>query len=394
MAEITTKEDELVMKLLHYFITEENYTPIVLHGANNEIWLENFDNDYTIVRIVSNYIHNNEQFELDMYKTRQIMKSISKKTISPTINTLSLFINLGDNVNYHDLELDNNILCADIKELKDLKKFDFITEQFPDIISKTKFKEEGLDLFAKITGDITIKTEKKAKEAEDIFKPKKPYITYTLIIINVIMYLIGVAINLKYGLSIYDAIFETTEGVLNLLGGLENSLVKGGQYFRILTAAFNHIGLMHLVFNIYALYIVGSQLESFLGKTKYALVYLFSAITGNLLSIAFYNGWSAGASGAIMGLLGALVYFGYHYRVFLGQVVRSQIMPLILINLLIGFISSRINNAAHIGGLIGGFFILMALGVKSKSTKSDKINGIVLATIFLIFLIYISFFRA
>ena len=52
--EITSREDELVMKLLHYFITEANYTPIVLHGANNEIWLENFDNDYKIVRIVSN----------------------------------------------------------------------------------------------------------------------------------------------------------------------------------------------------------------------------------------------------------------------------------------------------------------------------------------------------
>ena len=54
------KNDEIVMKLLHYFITEENYTPIVLHGSNNEIWLENFDNDYKIVRIVSNYIHNEE----------------------------------------------------------------------------------------------------------------------------------------------------------------------------------------------------------------------------------------------------------------------------------------------------------------------------------------------
>ena len=80
--EITSREDELVMKLLHYFITEANYTPIVLHGANNEIWLENFDNDYKIVRIVSNYIHNNDQFENDLYKTKQIMKSIGKKTLS------------------------------------------------------------------------------------------------------------------------------------------------------------------------------------------------------------------------------------------------------------------------------------------------------------------------
>ena len=52
----------LVMKLLHYFITEKNYNPIILQGAENEIWLENMDEDYKIVRIVSNYIHNDEQF--------------------------------------------------------------------------------------------------------------------------------------------------------------------------------------------------------------------------------------------------------------------------------------------------------------------------------------------
>ena len=185
---LTTKEDELVMKLLHYFITEENYTPIVLHGANNEIWLENFDNDYKIVRIVSNYIHNNEQFKVDIYKTRQIMKSIGKKTLSPDISTLSLFINLGDNVNFKKLEIDENIMCADIKKIADLNKYDFITDQFPDIVLKTKFEEKGMELFAKITGDITAKTEQNAKEAEDVFSPKRPYITYGLLIINLILY--------------------------------------------------------------------------------------------------------------------------------------------------------------------------------------------------------------
>lgn len=394
MAEIlTSKEDELVMKLLHYFITEENYTPIVLHGANNEIWLENFDNDYKIVRIVSNYIHNNEQFKVDMFKTRQIMKSISKKTLSPDLSTLSLFINLGDNVNFKKIEIDESIMCADIKKITDLKKYEFITEQFPNIVSKTKFEEKGMELFAKITGDITAKTEEKAKAAEDIFSPKRPYITYTLLLINVILYIIGLILNLKNGVGIYDSVFGTTEGALNLLGGLDPELVKNGEWYRIITAPFNHIGILHLLFNSYALYIVGSQLESFFGKTKYLIIYLISALAGSLLSMCFYDGWNAGASGAIFGLLGSLVYFGYHYRVFLGQVIKSQIIPLIVINLVIGFLSTRINNAANIGGLIAGVLITMALGVKNKSTKSDIINGIILTLIYFAFLVYIAFFR-
>ena len=79
--DINTK-DEMVMKLLHYFITEKNYNPVVLHGAQEEIWLENMDNDYKIVRIVSNYIHNNEQLDFDLFKTQKIVSNIKKKTLN------------------------------------------------------------------------------------------------------------------------------------------------------------------------------------------------------------------------------------------------------------------------------------------------------------------------
>ena len=390
---LTSKEDELVMKLLHYFITEGNYTPIVLHGANNEIWLENFDSEYKIVRIVSNYIHNNEQFETDLFKTKQIMHSISKKTLSPSLNTLSLFINLGDNVEFNKIDIDDNIMCANIKKISDLKKYEFITEIFPDIINKTRFEEKGMELFAKITGEITAKSEVNAKKAEDIFKPKRPYITYGILIINCIIFVLTFLYNVKNGNALIDSLFGNSHAALHTFGGLKASLVRNGEYFRLITAAFNHNGLFHLLFNSYALYVIGSQLESYIGKLKYIIVYLVSAISGSLLAMALSDAWGAGASGAIFGLLGAILYFGYHYRVYLGTVIRSQIIPLILINLTIGFLSPEISNSAHIGGLIGGFLTLQALGVKYKSTKVDQINGIVLLTVYVGFLIYISFFR-
>ena len=110
------------------------------------------------------------------------------------------------------------------------------------------------------------------------------------------------------------------------------------------------------------------------------------------MSMIFPISISAGASGAIFGLLGSLLYFGYNYRVYLGTVLKSQIIPLILINLIFGFMVSGINNAAHIGGLIGGILITMSLGIKYKSKKSEQINGIVLLSLFLGFLIYMGFF--
>lgn len=367
--------DETIMKLLHYFITEHGYNPIVLHGAKDEIWLENLNSDYKIIRIASNYIHNDEQFEFDLYKTSRIMKDIKKKTFSLKMNTINIFLNLGDHVEIKNNN-NNNIININLKKINDLK------EIFPTITKKTKFKEKGMALFLKITNDINKKNEEDAKKAIDVFEKKKILITPILIGLNflifALMYIIGNG--------------STDVGTLLMFGASHPILIKGGELYRLITSAFLHIGVLHLLFNNYALYIIGTQLETFFGKTKFLIIYFFSAISATLLSMLFFDGVSAGASGAIFGLLGALLYFGYHHRVYLGSVINSQIIPLILINLLIGFSLPGINNAAHIGGLIGGLLITMTIGIKHKSSKTEKINGLIMTIIFTSFLIYLGFY--
>lgn len=366
----------IVMKLLHYFITDKNYNPIILQGAENEIWLENMDEDYKIVRIVSNYIHNDEQFRFDMFKTKRIVKKIRKKTFTLNMNTLSIFLNLGDNVNLNN---DKNVTCVKIEQENDLESNKLIKTSFPDLLKKLTFTEEGMELFIKITSDINKHNKSDAAKAEEVFKTKYPIITYILIALNVILYLIPLTT------GCYDLILERF--------CVYGPLIRHGEFYRLITGAFLHANVLHLFFNCYALYVIGSQLESFLGKYKYIVVYFFSALTASLLSVAFHQrGVSIGASGAIFGLMGSLVYFGYHYRVYLGNIIKSQIIPLIMLNLLIGFLSSGIDNAAHIGGLIGGLLITMGLGIKYKSKVYERINGFIISFIYLIFLIYIAFF--
>ena len=142
------------------------------------------------------------------------------------------------------------------------------------------------------------------------------------------------------------------------------------------------------------MYIIGTQVENFVGKWKFLAIYFGSMICASLMSCAInFNSISVGASGAIFGLLGALVYFGYHYRLYLGSVLKNQIIPLIIINLLLGFMISGIDNAAHLGGLIGGLLISMALGVQKREDRQDRINGLITFVIYLLFLIYIVFFN-
>jgi rhomboid protease GluP len=102
---------------------------------------------------------------------------------------------------------------------------------------------------------------------------------------------------------------------------------------------------------------------------------------------------SVGASGAIFGLMGSLIYFGYHYRVYLGNYVKTQLIPLVVINLLIGFSTPTIDNFAHIGGLIGGIVGTMGLGVEGKSTSLEKINGKIISILFILFCIYLAFIK-
>ena len=377
---VIDKNDDLAMRLLHYFITEKNYSPIVLHGATGEIWLENTEsNSYEIVRIVTNYIHNNEQFNYDLLKTKEITKRIKKKTFSMSMDVLSIFLNLNDNVEVKSI---NHVDCASIKKINDLAKYNFITDNYPGITKNTKFKEKGFNLFMKLTNDISKKNESEAYKAEQVFTPKKPIITYLLIGINILVFL------LTY---ILGSGSEDSKTVLDL-GALYYPYVKAGEYYRLITATFIHIGIFHLLFNMYALYIVGSQIESFYGRAKYLIIYLFSAIMGTMFSCLFIkDAISAGASGAIFGLFGSLLYFGYHYRLYLGSALRSSIIPLLIINLVLGFILPGIDISAHIGGLIGGTIISMALGVKYKSTKSEKINGTIITSIFTIFIMYLLF---
>ena len=170
------------------------------------------------------------------------------------------------------------------------------------------------------------------------------------------------------------------------LGAISGSAIQNGQIWRLLTGTFLHAGLIHLLVNIYSLCIIGMQLENFIGKKKFLTIYLVSAISGSLMSSLFSTGVSVGASGAIFGLLGSMLYFGYHYRLYLGNVLRAQIVPLIIMNLFLGFMLPGIDNAAHIGGLIGGYLTTMAVGITGKSSKVDQINGYIVLVIYLAFL--------
>ena len=376
------KSDQVMMSLVHYFVTKENYAPINVQGVKDEIWLENLNGPYRIIRISCNSIINEEQFEFDIFKMKHIMRQIKKKTMSFKINALNICLDLSKKVDEGNIK---NIETIRVEDIKDIFNSE-IVKSFPSIKNELLETDDGLELIINVTNDINEKTEKENEKFNDVFSPKRIIFTNIISLICILMYVI---------VSIYgNNFFNFDANVLAKFGANNILLVKNGEIYRLLTCAFLHVGLIHLVVNMYSLRVIGPSVEGLIGKGKFVFIYLISAISASLMSLVFVdsNIVSVGASGAIFGLMGALLYFGYHYRLYLNDAIKTQIIPVILFNLIIGFMMPGIDNGAHIGGLIGGYLATMAIGIKNKSEKKDMINGWIVLILYLAFLSYIVFF--
>ena len=376
------KSDQVMMSLVHYFVTKENYAPINVQGVKDEIWLENLNGPYRIIRISCNSIINEEQFEFDIFKMKHIMRQIKKKTMSFKINALNICLDLSKKVDEGNIK---NIETIRVEDIKDIFNSE-IVKSFPSIKNELLETDDGLELIINVTNDINEKTEKENEKFNDVFSPKRIIFTNIISLICILMYVIvGI-----YG----NNFFNFDANVLAKFGANNILLIKNGEIYRLLTCAFLHVGLIHLVVNMYSLRVIGPSVEGLIGKGKFVFIYLISAISASLMSLVFVdsNIVSVGASGAIFGLMGALLYFGYHYRLYLNDAIKTQIIPVILFNLVIGFMMPGIDNGAHIGGLIGGYLSTMAIGIKNKSTKKDMINGWIVLILYLAFLSYVVFF--
>jgi membrane associated rhomboid family serine protease len=141
---------------------------------------------------------------------------------------------------------------------------------------------------------------------------------------------------------------------------------QGNEWYRLVTSGFLHFGLLHLAFNMYFLFVLGNQMEPQLGRVKFLMLYVASLLGGSAGVILFDQGaFTAGASGAVFGLLGAMAVGIWQRGI---NPFTTQIGTLLLINLGLTFFVSGISIGGHLGGLLAGSicgFVMMAPGYKA-----------------------------
>ncbi|MGB4588516.1 MAG: rhomboid family intramembrane serine protease [Clostridiaceae bacterium] len=201
-----------------------------------------------------------------------------------------------------------------------------------------------------------------------VVKPKVSAmkLTLSLVLINSIIYILTAVASGSTDINIL---------VLIQYGAKVNELIVYGEYWRLLTSAFLHADMLHILFNMYALYSLGKIVETELGGIRYLIIYFFSAITAGLLSFYLTPNIAVGASGAIFGLLGAILIMALFGKSKALKGMVRNILFILGLNLFIGFAgNSNIDNFGHIGGLLGGIFVASIFMLLDRQVKNRDEN--------------------
>ena len=191
---------------------------------------------------------------------------------------------------------------------------------------------------------------------------RRPLVTWALLAVNTVIWVAA------GGTENPDVLLD--------LGAMFGPLVANGEYWRLFTAMFLHVGVLHLVFNSFALFIFGQVLERIYGHGRFLTIYILAGLFGSVASYVINSiGIGAGASGAIFGVLGALAaFFVAQWKIFgrIGQRNLTGVMLLVSINLVYGLLSPGIDNWAHMGGFAAGFVLGLLLAPEYEVVTGES----------------------
>ena len=185
---------------------------------------------------------------------------------------------------------------------------------------------------------------------------RKEPVTAGLILLNILVFL---AVE-------FTGSSQNTMHMLDCGAAYTPMIVQGGEYYRLFTCMFLHFGIEHLLNNMLVLFVLGSRLERVIGKIKFLLIYLLGGVLGNIISLylklhAQNFAVSAGASGAVFAVMGAMIYIVIRNKGRLGDLSMRQILIMAAFSLYFGFASTGVDNTAHVAGMVSGFLLAVLL---------------------------------
>ncbi|PYG86873.1 rhomboid protease GluP [Ruminiclostridium sufflavum DSM 19573] len=368
-----------VNSLVKYFI-EKNYFNLINSNAES---LDFSGEAAALIRIYQGATVFLEIIDADRYEDEQLMRIMQNgAAMLENINggnayifKLFLFDKEPGDEKLNIIENGQKDIIPDKKFLKGISVYissKSVRKHFNEpafdayiVRSVKKFFSKGLEQKETSVEDIHKLLEKRKKDFEIQLKAKTPWVTYGLIAANVLVWLALRLLSLKTG--------ETYGNLLVPYGAKVNSLIMEGQYWRFISAMFLHSNEVHLLLNCFSLYLLGTQVEKLFGHIKMTAVYFAAGLMGSVASFAFSPNASVGASGAIFGLMGAMLFFAIKRPSLMKSSFGANLVTILVVNLVYGFMNAGIDNSAHLGGLVGGFLTTGVVYASKEETSKDKI---------------------
>lgn len=344
-------EDYLFWKLAHFLIHKKEYRLLRTSPSQEELWFEKVENKQVpIIRLRRIDLDWSNWLARDIENSGNNGEAIRRQLIRGEANVLNIYVSAYPPVDDYDFLLSEKkilktnvttkVITRDtyIKEISELEHV--FSEEIP-LESKEEYSLNEIELLKNATLETAIE---RIKIEKSLFENGKPFFTYVFIVLQIIAFLF---LEWKGG--------STNTATLIKYGAKFNPLILEGEWWRFLTPILLHIGFFHLFMNTLALYYLGPTIERIYGRMRFLFIYLVAGFSGSLASFLFTTSLSAGASGAIFGCFGALLYFGLNYRSLFFRTMGFNVLVVIAINLSLGFTIPGIDNAGHLGGLVGGF---------------------------------------
>ncbi|WP_417899606.1 rhomboid family intramembrane serine protease [Bacillus haimaensis] len=368
-------QDFVFWHLLYNLVVTHEYRIIHISPDHEEVWLEGLGNKQApIIRVYRYDLDWSTWLQRDMEKTVFQVANFRKQLRKSKLAAVNIYVSTYPPVDDWEFRVQepleknhatvNNVIVHE-------GNFENSCNRISNLIGKEvkveveNQDEEALYHLKQLVLDASSSAIKKEKE---LFQFGKPLFTYLFIAIQLIVFFF----------------LETNGGSQNTetlikYGAKFNPLILDGEWWRFFTPIFLHIGIIHLLLNTLALYYLGTAVERIYGNTRFLFVYLFAGFAGSLASFVFTPSISAGASGAIFGCFGALLFVGIAYPKLFLRTMGMNILVLIGVNLTIGFAIPGIDNAGHIGGLIGGFLAAAIVHLPKHVKPRPRIIGLLLA---------------
>ncbi|MEC1664314.1 rhomboid protease YqgP [Bacillus halotolerans] len=353
---------------------------VIQSGESDEIWLEAPDkSSHDLIRLFKQNIDFRQEIardiEVQAERVEHVRKSIGKRHLKLLNVLISAEAPVDDWEEIAEKPFEKGQVSVETALVTGTSLHEDLQAVFPslDAVEWTEDRDslEHVQMAKEHFFSLVQKQEEQRKKEAAFFQNGKPIFTYLFIALQLVMFFL---LEINGG--------STNTETLVAFGAKENGLIAAGEWWRLLTPIVLHIGLAHLAFNTLALWSVGTAVERMYGSGRFLLIYLAAGITGSIASFVFSPYPSAGASGAIFGCLGALLYVAVSNRKMFLKTIGTNIIVIILINLGFGFAVSNIDNSGHIGGLAGGFLAAAALGLpKAKDWGKKLVSAILLAAL-------------